>query len=53
LNDNGVFVNPVVPPAVRSDQSLIRVSLMATHTDEQIDRALEIFERLGKQMELI
>ena len=53
LNDNGVFVNPVVPPAVRPDQSLIRVSLMATHTDEQIDRALEIFERLGKQMELI
>jgi len=53
LHDNGVFVNPVVPPAVRSDQSLIRVSLMATHTDEQIDRALEIFERLGKQMELI
>ncbi len=53
LNDNGIFVNPVVPPAVRPDQSLIRVSLMATHTDEQIDRALEIFERLGKQMELI
>ncbi|NOY24000.1 MAG: pyridoxal phosphate-dependent aminotransferase family protein [Acidobacteria bacterium] len=53
LNDGGVFVNPVVPPAVRPNQSLIRVSLMATHTDEQIDRALEIFERLGKQMELI
>ncbi|RLE18784.1 MAG: 8-amino-7-oxononanoate synthase [Acidobacteria bacterium] len=53
LNDNGVFVNPVVPPAVQPDQSLIRVSLMATHTDKQIDRALEIFERIGREMGLL
>ncbi|MCB0527284.1 MAG: pyridoxal phosphate-dependent aminotransferase family protein [Saprospiraceae bacterium] len=37
----GVFINPVVSPAVPSEESLIRFSLMATHTIEQIDRAIE------------
>ncbi|WP_443943707.1 serine palmitoyltransferase [Pedobacter sp. AW1-32] len=41
LQQNGVFVNPVVSPAVPSDSSLIRFSLMATHTFEQIDTAIE------------
>jgi 7-keto-8-aminopelargonate synthetase-like enzyme len=41
LQDEGVFVNPVVSPAVPSDQSLIRFSLMATHTFSQIDEAME------------
>lgn len=40
LQQNGVFVNPVVSPAVPSDSSLIRFSLMATHTFEQIDSAI-------------
>lgn len=39
--DSGVFINPVVSPAVKSEESLIRFSLMATHTIEQIDRAIE------------
>ena len=41
LQQNGVFVNPVVSPAVPSDASLIRFSLMATHTFEQIERAVD------------
>lgn len=41
LQQNGIFVNPVVSPAVPSDASLIRFSLMATHTFEQIERAID------------
>jgi len=41
LQKNGVFVNPVVSPAVPSDSSLIRFSLMATHSFDQIERAVE------------
>lgn len=41
LQNNGVFVNPVVSPAVPSDASLIRFSLMATHTFEQIETAID------------
>ncbi|WP_316804226.1 serine palmitoyltransferase [Pedobacter nototheniae] len=41
LQQNGVFVNPVVSPAVPSDSSLIRFSLMATHSFEQIETAIE------------
>ncbi len=41
LLDEGVFVNPVISPAVKSDSSLIRFSLMATHTTEQIDFAID------------
>jgi len=41
LFQEGVFVNPVVSPAVRSEASLIRFSLMATHTEKQLDFAIE------------
>jgi len=41
LQSAGVFVNPVVSPAVPSDSSLLRFSLMATHSFEQIDEAIE------------
>lgn len=41
LQRNGIFVNPVVSPAVPSDASLIRFSLMATHTFEQIEKAVD------------
>lgn len=40
LSDEGVFVNPVVSPATTSDASLIRFSLMATHTEAQIEEAI-------------
>ena len=53
LFEQGVFVNPVLSPGVVEGQQLLRTSYMATHTDEQLDRALEIYERVGKQMGLI
>jgi len=53
LQDEGVFVNPVVPPAVAPGQELIRISLMATHTDKQIDFALEKLGKVGKELGLI
>jgi 8-amino-7-oxononanoate synthase len=53
LFDEGIFVNPVVSPAVSKDSTLIRFSLMATHTKEQVDVALEKFEKLGKQLQII
>ncbi len=46
LQKEGVFVNPVVSPAVASEDSLIRFSLMATHTKQQIDFALEKIEKV-------
>ncbi|MEJ5198215.1 MAG: pyridoxal phosphate-dependent aminotransferase family protein [Anaerolineae bacterium] len=53
LFDAGVFVNPVLTPAVPPGMDLLRTSYMATHTDEQLNKVLEIFERVGKQVGLI
>jgi 8-amino-7-oxononanoate synthase len=53
LQDEGVFVNPVITPAVDPGGALIRVSLMATHTFAQIDMALEKFEKVGKALNLL
>ena len=53
LFDAGVFTNPVVPPAVPPSQCRLRTSLMATHTPQQIDQALETFARLGKELGVI
>jgi 8-amino-7-oxononanoate synthase len=53
LFEGGVFVNPVVSPAVPEGHQLLRTSYMATHTDEQLDRALEVFAQVGKQIGLI
>lgn len=53
LNDEGVFVNPVVPPATTPGRCLIRTSYMATHTDEMLDRVLVILERAGKKLGVI
>jgi len=50
LQEEGVFVNPVVPPGVPPNASLIRLSLMATHTDSQIDFALEKLEKVAKEL---
>jgi len=49
LQNNGVFVNPVVSPAVPSDASLIRFSLMATHTFEQIEIAIDKLKAAFKE----
>jgi len=48
--ENGIFVNPVISPAVRPEDSLLRFSLMATHTFEQIERAVEVIYQTGKEV---
>jgi len=53
LFDNGVFSNPFVSPAVPQGRAVIRTSYMATHTTEQLDRVLDIFEKVGKQLGII
>ena len=53
LFEEGVFVNPVLPPAVPPNRSLLRTSYMATHTDEQIDRVLEAYYKVGKETGII
>ena len=53
LQEEGVFVNPVVSPGVPPGGQLIRLSLMSTHTFEQIDFALEKMEKVGRELEII
>jgi len=53
LFDAGVFVNPVLAPAVAEGHQLLRTSYMATHTDDQMSRVLETFEKVGRQVGLI
>ena len=53
LSDEGVFVNPVVPPATQPGRCLLRTSYMATHTDEMLDRVLVILEKAGKKLGVI
>ncbi len=50
LGEEGVFVNPVVPPATQPGRCLIRTSYMATHTDEMLDRVLVILEKADKKL---
>jgi 8-amino-7-oxononanoate synthase len=53
LFDNGVFTNPVISPAVPPGQAMIRTSYTATHTDEQLDRVVEVIARIGREKGLI
>jgi 8-amino-7-oxononanoate synthase len=53
LFDAGVFTNPVAPPAVPPSQCRLRTSLMATHTFDQIDFALEKFALIGRELGVI
>ena len=53
LSDEGVFVNPVAPPATPPGRCLIRTSYMATHSDEMLDRVLVILEKAGKKLGII
>ena len=50
LYDAGVFTNPVTPPAVPEHSCRLRISLMATHTDDHIDFVLDAFTRVGRSM---
>jgi 8-amino-7-oxononanoate synthase len=53
LFDSGVFVNPVISPATPPGCQLLRTSYMATHTDGQLDRVLDIFRSVGKEVGVI
>lgn len=53
LLERGVFANPVLSPATPPGRALIRTSLSATHTEEQVDRALAIFAAVGRELGLI
>ncbi|MBQ9949629.1 MAG: aminotransferase class I/II-fold pyridoxal phosphate-dependent enzyme [Clostridia bacterium] len=46
LLEEGVYVNPVLPPAVDADMCMLRTSLTATHTKEQMDRAIAVFKKV-------
>ena len=50
LLEEGVFVNPVRPPAVPAGRALLRTSYMATHTEEQMDFVLDAFARIGREL---
>jgi 8-amino-7-oxononanoate synthase len=50
LFDAGVFTNPVLPPAVPESACRLRTSVMATHTTSQLDRVLDAFARVGRQL---
>ena len=51
--ERGVFINPVIPPACAPQDTLVRFALMATHTKEQIDEAVDILTRCFRQLEII
>jgi 7-keto-8-aminopelargonate synthetase-like enzyme len=53
LQEEGVFVNPVMTPAVPAGQSMIRTSYMATHTREQLDLALGALAKVGRELSII
>ena len=49
LHEEGVFVNPVISPAVPAGRAMLRTSYMATHTREHLDKALDALERAGRE----
>ena len=51
--DEGVFINPVIPPACAPQDTLVRVALMATHTHEQLDRAVTALLKVFRELEII
>jgi 8-amino-7-oxononanoate synthase len=53
LSDEGIFTNPIISPAVSPGSQLLRTSYTATHTDEQLNKVLEVFEKVGKKMGVI
>ena len=53
LEEEGVFVNPVIPPAVSSEASLIRISVMASLSQEELEFAVGKFKIIGKRIGLI
>jgi 8-amino-7-oxononanoate synthase len=53
LLEAGVYVNAIIAPATPEGRQLLRTSYMATHTDEQLDRVLDVFAKVGKELGVI
>jgi len=51
--DNGVFINSVIPPACAPQDTLVRFALMATHTEEQVERAVQILKKIFVEQGII
>ena len=51
--EEGVFINPVIPPACAPQDTLVRVALMATHTHKQVDRAVKALKKVFIELEII
>ena len=51
--DNGVFINPVIPPACAPQDTLVRFALMATHTEEEVERGVQILKKVFKELDII
>ncbi len=51
--DAGVFINPVIPPACAPQDTLVRFALMATHTEEQIERGVQALKKIFKEQGII
>ena len=51
--DEGVYTNAVIPPAVPPGMGILRTSYMASHTREQLDRCLEVFARVGQELQRV
>ena len=50
LYEEGIFATPAIYPAVRYGEAIVRTSYMATHTEEDLDRVLEIFAKLAREL---
>jgi 7-keto-8-aminopelargonate synthetase-like enzyme len=53
LFEEGVYVNPVIPPAVKEGECMLRTSYTATHTRSQMDEAVEIFKKVFREFGII
>lgn len=53
VNDEGIFICPILFPAIPKGTNRLRAHVQATHTSEDIDKTLDIFERAGKKLGLI
>ena len=51
--DNGVFINPVIPPACAPQDTLVRFALMATHTEEQVERGVKVLKKIFVEQGII
>jgi len=53
LFEEGVYVNPIISPAVDKGNALIRLSLMATHTEDEIHQAMDKMVKVGRELGII